>query len=279
MLISPTTFIPSAARGMVVDLRRYGAHLHRGGPRHSVRRSTRNLSVAGIAAWAGVTAVALAVGVLGVGGVLDLIHTTGSSVPDDPKVLIAGATLPAATGGGRALSSGRVLRPSQVPGGALGGPAPAAKAGRVVPFTPAAIHLPSGATAKVLKESVRKDGTLNIPVDPGEVGWWTGGAQPGEPYGTVVVAGHVDSAAYGLGVMSEMLHIRSGQKVVLSNGPHTITYQVTGVTEVTKAALAKGTDLFDQTVAGRLVLITCGGPFNRTTHHYRDNVIAVARPV
>lgn len=279
MLISPTTFIPTAARGVVVELRRYGAHLHRGGPRHSVKRSARNLSITGTVAWAGVTALALAVGVLGVGGLVDLWHGPGSPVPDDPQVLAAPSALPAATGGGKAIGSGKVLTPSSMPGGALGGTAPAAKAGRVVPFVPTSIHLPSGATAKVLKESVRKDGTLDIPVDPGEVGWWTGGAEPGEPYGTVVVAGHVDSAAYGLGVMAEMLHIKPGQKVTLSLGGHQATYQVTGVTQVPKAVLAKGTDLFDQDVAGRLVLITCGGPFNRATHHYRDNVIAVATPV
>ena len=29
----------------------------------------------------------------------------------------------------------------------------------------------------------------------------------------------------------------------------------------------------------RLVLVTCGGPFNRTTGHYRDNIVVTAVPV
>ena len=30
--------------------------------------------------------------------------------------------------------------------------------------------------------------------------------------------------------------------------------------------------------APRLTLITCGGPFDRTTGHYRDNVVVTAVP-
>jgi hypothetical protein len=29
----------------------------------------------------------------------------------------------------------------------------------------------------------------------------------------------------------------------------------------------------------RLTLITCGGPFDRRTRHYRDNVVVTAEPV
>jgi hypothetical protein len=29
----------------------------------------------------------------------------------------------------------------------------------------------------------------------------------------------------------------------------------------------------------RLVLVTCGGPYNRTTGHYRDNIVVTAVPV
>ena len=31
--------------------------------------------------------------------------------------------------------------------------------------------------------------------------------------------------------------------------------------------------------APRLTLITCGGPFDAKTRHYRDNIVVTARPV
>ena len=46
------------------------------------------------------------------------------------------------------------------------------------------------------------DGALVIPDDVRTVGWWTGGSKAGEAFGSVVVAGHVDSAARGIGVFA-----------------------------------------------------------------------------
>lgn len=38
-------------------------------------------------------------------------------------------------------------------------------------------------------------------------------------------------------------------------------------------------DLFSRAGTDRLVLITCGGEFDRTTGRYADNVVAIATPV
>ena len=37
-------------------------------------------------------------------------------------------------------------------------------------------------------------GSLELPDDADRVGWWRGGSRAGTPFGTVVVAGHLDSA-------------------------------------------------------------------------------------
>ena len=89
----------------------------------------------------------------------------------------------------------------------------------------------------------------------------------------------MDSRRYGIGVMAEMLRMRTGQVVRLSDGASGQRYRVVSVEKVTKASLARGTDLFDQAVPHRLVMITCGGPFDLRTHRYRDNVVVTAEPV
>ena len=38
-------------------------------------------------------------------------------------------------------------------------------------------------------------------------------------------------------------------------------------------------DVYSLRGRARLVLVTCGGPFNRTTGHYRDNIVVTAVPV
>ena len=51
-----------------------------------------------------------------------------------------------------------------------------------------------------------------VPDDASRVGWWTGGARAGEPFGSIVVAGHVDSREYGIGILSELLSVRGRRR-------------------------------------------------------------------
>jgi hypothetical protein len=181
------------------------------------------------------------------------------------------------------LSDAPVVAPDQVPAGtALPGRAPVAllpRFGNYVSFVPTSIRLPSGRLAPIQPAKVHADGVLDIPSNPDRVGWWTGGAEAGDPYGSIVLAGHVDTASFGLGVLSEMLTMQAGQDLKLADGVHGQVYQVVSVQRIPKVKLAAGTDLFDQDVRHRLVMITCGGPFNTRTHRYRDNVVIIANPV
>lgn len=241
--------------------------------------------LATVASWLLVSALGLAMGAVGAGGVYDLVRD------DEPVGLTAVGAVgrpPSDDGGAQddtvaGTVLGTVVAPQQVPGGqALTGPAPSPRGvvkGSFTPFRPTAIRLPSGTAAPVQAAGVHADGALDVPRDPGRVGWWTGGAQAGDPYGSVVLAGHVDSRVYGIGVMAEMLRMRTGQTVTLTRGALAQEYRVVARSEVTKASLAAGTDLFDQAGPHRLVMITCGGPFDRRTHRYRDNVVVVADPV
>jgi hypothetical protein len=59
-----------------------------------------------------------------------------------------------------------------------------------------------------------------------------------------------------------------------SGGP--LTYRVVGRRTYAKQALPS--EVFATSGPARLVLITCGGPFNTVTHHYRDNIVVYAVP-
>ena len=134
-------------------------------------------------------------------------------------------------------------------------------------------------TAAVVPVLADASGNLAVPVDPNTLGWWAGGALPGSPAGTVVIDGHVDSAAAGPGALFELRGIRLGAVVTVSGSPSAlVTYRVTGLREYDKNNLPAA-EIFVRSGRPRLALITCGGPFDARTRHYRDNLVAYAVPV
>lgn len=207
-------------------------------------------------------------------GALLLCATAGcgtAAVPGGP-----GPAVPAASG----TASGTASAPAAPSAGRTPPPAAAARdVSAPEPFVPRYLVLPSGGRAAVERAGTADDGSLTVPDDPSRVGWWTGGARVGDPFGSIVLAGHVDSRRYGVGVLAELTRVRPGQRVTVGAGGRTMTFRVSEVREVPKARLASGTDAFSQTVAPRLVLITCSGPFDPVRRAYEDNLVVVATPV
>jgi hypothetical protein len=87
----------------------------------------------------------------------------------------------------------------------------------------------------------------------------------------------VDSAAHGPGALFRLRDIRPGAGVTLTAGGRAWHYVVRAVRAYAKAALPAAT-VFAQHVTPRLVIITCGGPFDPATGHYLDNIISWAVP-
>ena len=132
--------------------------------------------------------------------------------------------------------------------------------------------------ARVLPVSVGVDGLLGVPDDPRQLGWWSGSARPGMPSGSVVIDGHVDSATLGLGALFRLREARPGDEVVVTNA----VGKPTGYTVVARRIYAKTSlpvaEVFAAHVGPRLVILTCGGLFDKATGHYADNVVVYAVP-
>lgn len=194
----------------------------------------------------------------------------------------AGCGTAAAAPGAAGPSVPATSPPGTPAAGGVRTPPPAAAARDVSapePFVPTYLQLPSGGRAPVERAGTADDGSLTVPADPSRVGWWTGGARAGDPFGSIVLAGHIDSRRYGVGVLAELTRARPGQRVTVGAGGRSMTFRVTQVREVPKARLVSGTDAFSQTGAPRLVLITCSGRFDPVRRAYEDNLVVVATPV
>lgn len=147
-----------------------------------------------------------------------------------------------------------------------------------------------GANAQVIPEGASGPGggAFDVPSSVHVVGWWDGVwksptgivdeqvPHPGDP-GVAVLAGHIDSATQGHGALYGLQQIKNGADITVYDAKGKATHwKVTKLQVVNKSALPSS--LFVNTGPAQLAIVSCGGPFNPMTGHYRDNVIALASP-
>jgi sortase family protein len=174
---------------------------------------------------------------------------------------------------------GQPSRPAGQPSRPAGQPSDSGVGAIVSLAVPVRLRIPAiGVSASIIPVGVATTGELGIPDDPRVVGWWAGGAAPGQPTGAVVLVGHIDSAASGPGALFRLAGLRPGAVVDLTAGGRTWRYTVQALRAYPKANLPTGV-VFGQRVTPRLVIVSCGGPFDSTTGHYLDNIVAYAVPV
>lgn len=135
------------------------------------------------------------------------------------------------------------------------------------------LELPSlGTTAPVIEVGVTAERVLQVPGDPSVLGRWSDGARPGDGTGSVVLAGHV-SYRGELGVLHALPNLRPGDEAVVQTPDGPARYRAERIDVYRKQTLPFQ-DIFRFDVPERLVLITCGGEFDRSTGHYDSNVVA-----
>ncbi len=119
-------------------------------------------------------------------------------------------------------------------------------------------------------------GVMAVPRDPRTLGWWAQGARPGAGAGTAVIVGHVNYAGT-TGVLAALPQTRPGDELVLAEHQLRLRYRVTALRTYAKTSGIPAAT-FRTTGPPRLVLITCGGPFDPGTGNYLDNIVAFAEP-
>jgi sortase (surface protein transpeptidase) len=140
---------------------------------------------------------------------------------------------------------------------------------------PVSITIPAaGVDARVVPVGLRADRTMEVPgVDL--AGWYEPGPRPGDA-GPAVIVGHVDSSK-GPAVFHRLGELRRGDRIeVGQQGGGGRSFVVERVERRPKEALPTER-IWNPTREPVLRLITCGGSFDRSTGHYRDNLIVFAR--
>lgn len=172
------------------------------------------------------------------------------------------------------------------------GPAPAGAGtpGPILPTTsvaaptvvptprPIAVRIPSlGVQSELIETGINPDGTAEVPPagPDAPASWMDVSPRPGEQ-GPAVLLGHVDGGGQA-GVFNRIGELHGGDEILVDrDGAPPARFEVYQVQSVPKAAFPTG-DVYRDTPGAELVLITCGGSFDRSTGHYRDNVVVRAR--
>jgi sortase (surface protein transpeptidase) len=144
---------------------------------------------------------------------------------------------------------------------------------------PDRLDLPTlGIRTAIRPVGVDATGDLQIPADVAEVGWYRFGPRPGDPSGSTVLSGHVDSAEQGRGAFFRLRELTPGDPVVVHSADgRTRRYRVVAREEWPKSEVPLER-IFGRGGAARLTLVTCGGGFREDVRSYTDNIAVTAVP-
>jgi hypothetical protein len=123
------------------------------------------------------------------------------------------------------------------------------------------------------------DDQLVPPSDVHVSGIWTDGAALDATAGTTTIVGHVNYVGQGNGAFHDLASVTDGSSIttVDARGVQT-AWTVTSI-EVTDKSAGVDQAVFDgPSGARKLVLVTCGGPYDANISSYDDNVYVWAVP-
>ncbi len=144
---------------------------------------------------------------------------------------------------------------------------------------PRSLLLPSGRTVAIDAVGTTPDGLLDVPPDVAVAGWWDGGARLGDPFGSVLVAAHVDSRTQGLGPFAELLEVDPGARLRLESAGLRQSFEVRSRRLVPQGSLVDDSWLFDASGPVRLTLVTCAPPYVASRGGYQNLAVVTAVPL
>jgi sortase (surface protein transpeptidase) len=141
---------------------------------------------------------------------------------------------------------------------------------------PVAVSIPSiGVRSTLVELGLKKDGSMEVPDDPAEAGWFNGGPTPGA-LGPAVIAGHVSWNGTP-GVFQRLGTLSPGDRVAVARKDgKTALFTVSGVEQFPQSRFPEEAVYGPINHAG-LRLITCGGTYDTASKSYRDNIVVFAK--
>jgi hypothetical protein len=166
--------------------------------------------------------------------------------------------------------------PQPAPPSSAGGTAPA-MSGVGVPVvarsTPVGLRIPAiGVAVSVSALGLNPDGTVQVPTDYQEAGWFRPGPSPGQ-VGSAVILGHVDSYR-GPAVFYRLRSLRAGNRVEVSLADGVVAHFVVRKVATYPKKRFPARQVYASRGYSALQLVTCGGEFDARTRSYRSNVVA-----
>ena len=142
-----------------------------------------------------------------------------------------------------------------------------------------AITLPDGSTMPVRVASTTANGVLDVPADIREAGWWNGGSRLGDPFGSTLIAAHVDSATQGLGPFVSLLRARPGDRVRLHSHHLQQVFVITSLRLLPRPSFERRPELRSPRGPRRLTLLTCAPPYDASRGGYQNLAVLIGTPV
>lgn len=119
------------------------------------------------------------------------------------------------------------------------------------------------------------DGTVEVPSDPNQPGWFRKGPTPGQR-GSAVILGHVDSQA-GPAVFFRLGSLRRGNRVIVKLADRAVARFVVVAVAMYPKSRFPARRVYGPHNYSALQLVTCGGKFDHSTGHYRSNIVVYTR--
>jgi sortase A len=130
-----------------------------------------------------------------------------------------------------------------------------------------------GLNAHVQHVGITKKGTMAVPTNYTDVGWYRYGPTPGNP-GSAVMAGHLDNG-FGLRAVFKDLHeLKDGDDVyVTDQAGNMFHFKVIGKSTFGAYTTTSTETIFGSTKQSRLNLITCEGTWDSAKKMYSDRLV------
>ena len=134
-----------------------------------------------------------------------------------------------------------------------------------------------GIDAAVVPVQNKPDGSMDVPKQYDEIGWYSLGPVVGAP-GNAVFAGHVNNALTTTGVFANLSQIQIGDLVEIRDAQGmTLRYRVSEIANYPVDG-APAETIFAKKGSSQVVLITCEGDWDQNLHSFDRRLVVFAKP-